>query len=184
MLPFQVNDSIQLKVIQSQDRDELYSLIDENRVILREWLLWVDKRQSPEDLDTVIEIWIRNYEERNGFDAGVWYNQELVGMIGLHYIDWKNKATSIGYFLSESAQGKGIITTSIRKLSTYLFNELKLNRIVIQCAENNIKSRSIPEKIGFINEGTSRQAQWLYDHYENIVTYSLLSSDWQEEGSK
>ncbi|MEI2279999.1 MULTISPECIES: hypothetical protein [Paenibacillus] len=35
-----------------------------------------------------------------------------------------------------------------------------------------------------INEGTSRQAQWLYDHYENIVTYSLLSSDWQEEGSK
>lgn len=35
-----------------------------------------------------------------------------------------------------------------------------------------------------INEGTSRQAQWLYDHYENIVTYSFLFSDRQEEGSK
>jgi ribosomal-protein-serine acetyltransferase len=183
MLPFQVNDSIQLKLIQSQDRDKLYSLIDENRVILREWLLWVDKRQSPNDLDPVIEMWARNYEERNGFDAGVWFNEELVGMIGLHYIDWKNKATSIGYFLSESAQGKGIITTSIQKLSTYLFNGLKLNRIIIQCAENNIKSRAIPEKMGFINEGTSRQAQWLYDHYEGIVTYSLLSGDWQEEAS-
>lgn len=181
MLPFQVNDSIQLKLIQSQDRDKLYSLIDENRVILREWLLWVDKRQTPDDLDPVIEMWTRNFEERNGFDAGVWFNEELVGMIGLHYIDWKNKATSIGYFLSKSAQGKGIITTSIQKLSTYLFHELKLNRIIIQCAENNIKSRVIPEKMGFINEGTSRQAQWLYDHYENIVTYSLLSSDGQKE---
>lgn len=180
MLPFQVNDSMELKLIQSQDRDELYALIDENRAILREWLLWVDRRQSPDDLDAVIQVWSRNYEERNGFDAGVWFNNTLVGMLGLHYIDWKNKATSIGYFLSESAQGKGIITTSIEKLIPYLFNDLKLNRIIIQCAENNIKSRAIPEKIGLISEGTSRQAQWLYDHYENIVTYSLLSSDWQE----
>ncbi|MBU5352065.1 hypothetical protein ACN9MH_16630 [Paenibacillus silvae] len=71
MLPFQVNDAIQLKLIQPQDRDELYSLIDLNRVFLREWLLWVDKRQSPEDLDAVIEVWRRNYEENYGFEAGV-----------------------------------------------------------------------------------------------------------------
>ncbi|GGH49424.1 ribosomal-protein-serine acetyltransferase [Paenibacillus silvae] len=184
MLPFQVNDAIQLKLIKPQDRDELYSLFDLNRVFLREWLLWVDKRQSPDDLDAVIEVWTRNYEENNGFDAGVWFNQELVGMIGLHYIDWRNKATSIGYFLSESSQGRGIVTTAIEKLITYLFNDLKLNRVIIQCAENNIRSRAIPEKLGFVNEGTSRQAQWLYDHYENIVTYSLLSSEWQECVSK
>ncbi|WP_338587169.1 GNAT family protein [Paenibacillus sp. Y5S-9] len=178
MLPFQVNESIVLKLIQSRDRDELYALIDENRKYLRAWLLWVDKRQSPSDLDSVIEVWTHNYEERNGFDSGIWFNGQLVGMLGLHYIDWNNRATSIGYFLAESAQGKGIITKSIEQLLKYLFNELKLNRVIIQCAENNFKSRAIPEKIGFTNEGTSREAQWVYDHYENIVTYSLLSSEW------
>ncbi|MCK6076963.1 GNAT family N-acetyltransferase [Paenibacillus silvae] len=116
MLPFQVNDAIQLKLIQPQNRDELYSLIDLNRVFLREWL--------------------------------------------------------------------GIITTAIKKLITYLFNDLKLNRVIIQCAESNIRSRAIPENLGFVNEGTSRQAQWLYDHYEIIVTNSLLSSEWQECVSK
>ncbi|PRA07998.1 MULTISPECIES: GNAT family N-acetyltransferase [unclassified Paenibacillus] len=179
MLPFQVNESIVLKLIKSQDRDELYALIDENRKYLRTWLLWVDKRQSPKDLDSVIELWTRNYEERNGFDSGICFNGQLVGMLGLHYIDWNNRATSIGYFLAESAQGKGIITKSIERLLKYLFNELKLNRVIIQCAENNLKSRAIPEKIGFSNEGTSREAQWVYDHYENIVTYSLLSSEWR-----
>ncbi|MET1170711.1 MULTISPECIES: GNAT family N-acetyltransferase [Paenibacillus] len=139
MLPFQVNESIVLKLIQSRDRDELYALIDENRKYLRAWLLWVDKRQSPSDLDSVIEVCTHNYEEKNGFDSGIWFNEQLL---------------------------------------KYLFNELKLNRVIIQCAENNFKSRAIPEKIGFSNEGTSREAQWVYDHYENIVTYSLLSSEW------
>ncbi|NUU79769.1 GNAT family N-acetyltransferase [Paenibacillus xylanilyticus] len=178
MLPFQVNESILIKLIRLQERDELYTLIDENRAHLREWLLWVDKRQSPIDLDPILAMWIQNYEDRNGFDAGVWRDGKLVGMIGLHYIDWKNKVTSIGYFLAESAEGKGIITKSITRLLEILFSELKLNRIIIQCAETNLKSRSVPERIGFINEGISREAQWLYDHYENIVTYSMLSSDW------
>lgn len=63
MFPFQVNESIVINLIQPQERDELYTLIDENRMHLREWLLWVDKRQSPEDLDPVIEMWKQNYED-------------------------------------------------------------------------------------------------------------------------
>lgn len=86
--------------------------------------------------------------------------------------------TSIGYFLAASAEGQGIVTKSITRLLDVLFNEMKLNRVIIQCAETNLKSRSIPERVGFINEGISREAQWLHDHYENIVTYSMLSSDW------
>ena len=114
MFPFQVNESILINIIQPRDRDELYTLIDENRAHLRKWLLWVDKRKSPSDLDCVIAMWAQNVEERNEFDAGIWYKHKLVGMIGLHYIDWKNKETSIGYLLSESAEGRGIISTSIK----------------------------------------------------------------------
>ncbi|MCM3172090.1 GNAT family protein [Paenibacillus sp. MER 99-2] len=180
MFPFQVNESILINIIQPKDRDELYSLIDENRAHLRKWLLWVDKRKSPSDLDSVIAMWAQNVEKRNGFDAGIWYNHKLVGMIGLHYIDWKNKETSIGYLLSESVEGRGIISTSIKALLGYFFTEFKLNRVIIQCAETNLRSRSIPERIGFVEEGISREAQWLYDHYENIVTYSMLSSDWNK----
>ncbi|WP_274523368.1 hypothetical protein [Metasolibacillus meyeri] len=29
-------------------------------------------------------------------------------------------------------------------------------------------------------EGIKRNGQWLYDHYEDIVTYSLLAKDWQK----
>ncbi|MGG3941177.1 GNAT family protein [Peribacillus psychrosaccharolyticus] len=176
MFSFQVDDELKIELIQQQHKEELFRLIDTNREHLRKWLLWVDKRQTAEDFDTIIPQWISKFANNDGFDAGIRYNERLVGMIGLHHIDWKNKATSIGYFLSEEAQGNGIITKCVRALITYLFNELDLHRIEIQCAETNHRSRTIPIKLGFFEEGVTRDGQWLYDHYENLITYSLLKS--------
>jgi ribosomal-protein-serine acetyltransferase len=179
MFSYKVDEEISIELLQQHHKEELYELIDSNREHLRKWLLWVDKRKSADDLEPIIPIWIRNYADNNGFDAGIRYNGQLVGMIGLHYIDWKNNATSIGYFLSEEAQGKGIITRAVSSLLKYLFETLKLNRVEIQVAVNNHKSIAIPERLGFVSKGITRDGQWLYDHYEDIVTYSMLAKDWK-----
>ena len=175
MFTFKVDDNIEIELLQQQHKEELYTLIDKNRDHLRRWLLWVDKRRSAEDFEPIIPIWLTNYANNNGFDAGIRYNGKLVGMVALHYIDWKNKATSIGYFLAEEDQGKGIIPKSVQALIDYLFGVLDLHRIEIQCAINNSKSIAIPERLGFSKEGIKKDGQWLYDHYEDIVTYSLLN---------
>jgi ribosomal-protein-serine acetyltransferase len=181
MFTFKVDNEIEIELLQQHHKEELFNLIDENRDHLRKWLLWVDKRKSAEDFEPIIPIWITNYAHNNGFDAGIRYNGKLVGMVGLHYIDWKNKATSIGYFLSEQAHGNGIVTKSLKSLIGYLFEVMKLHRIEIQCAVNNFKSISIPVKLGFSIEGIKKDGQWLYDHYEDIVTYSLLKKDWDQQ---
>lgn len=178
MFSFKVDEDISIELLQQYNKVELYNLIDSNREHLRKWLLWVDKRKSPDDFESIIPVWIRNYADNNGFDAGIRYKGKLVGMIGLHYIDWKNSTTSIGYFLSEESQGKGIVTRSVSALLNYIFRTLKINRVEIQCAVGNHKSKAIPERLGFINEGIKRDGQWLYDRYEDIVTYSLLSKEW------
>ncbi|WP_409291439.1 GNAT family N-acetyltransferase [Peribacillus sp. SCS-37] len=141
-------------------------------------LFVVDKRQSPEDLVPIFPAWLKNYADNNGFDAGIRFNGELIGMIGLHYIDWQNRSTSIGYFLSESAQGKGIITRCVTSLLDYIFTVLGLYRVEIKCAESNLRSRAIPERLGFTLEGTMRGGQFLYDHYEDIAVYSMLAPEW------
>ncbi|MEE3956089.1 GNAT family protein [Peribacillus frigoritolerans] len=180
MFSFKVDNQIGIELLQQQHKEELFKLVDNNREHLRKWLLWVDKRKSAQDFEPIISIWINNYANNNGFDAGIRYNGKLVGMIGLHYIDWKNKATSIGYFLSEEAQGNGIITKSVSSLVNYLFKELDLNRIEIQVAVNNLKSITIPRRLGFVQEGIKRDGQWLYDHYEDLITFSLLKNDWEK----
>jgi ribosomal-protein-serine acetyltransferase len=181
MFSYRVDEEISIELLQQHHKEELYNLIDSNREHLRKWLLWVDKRKSADDFEPIIPMWIKNYGDNNGLDAGIRYNGKLVGMVGLHYIDWKNSTTSIGYFLSEEAQGKGIITRTVNALLKYLFETLKINRVNIQVAVKNQKSIAIPERLGFVSEGIIRDGQWLYDHYEDLVTYSLLAKDWNNK---
>lgn len=176
-----VNERTSIDLLQQHNKGELFALIDSNREHLRKWLLWVDKRKSPEDFEPIIPLWISNYANNNGFDAGIRYDGELVGMIGLHYIDWQNKITSIGYFVSEEHQGKGIVTSCVRSLLHHVFDKLKLNKVLIQCATDNSRSRAIPVRLGFREEGISRDGQWLYDHYVDLVTYSLLRREWETQ---
>lgn len=57
---------------------------------------------------------------------------------------------------------------------------MKLNKVEIRVAVENKKSRSIPEKLGFVNDGCIRQAEWLYDHYVNDFICGMLAQDWKE----
>ncbi|WP_336296604.1 GNAT family protein [Bacillus pinisoli] len=54
---------------------------------------------------------------------------------------------------------------------------MDLNRVEIRVADENIKSRAIPERLGFINEGKVQNAEWLYDHYVDHIIYSKLRED-------
>ncbi|WP_259339653.1 GNAT family N-acetyltransferase [Mesobacillus zeae] len=101
----------------------------------------------------------------------------MFGMIGLHYIDWWNKTTEIGYWLSEEQQGNGIMTRTVNSLIQHCFNELDLNRIIIRAASENTQSCAIPARLGFIEEGILREAQFLHGKYHDLVHYSKLRGD-------
>lgn len=103
----------------------------------------------------------------------------MAGQIEYNYLDWVNRKTEIGYWLGASYQGKGLVTKSCRVLIDYAFNELKLNRVEMQCGAENARSRKIPENLGFREEGVIRQAQWLHDHFVDLVIYGMLAGEWR-----
>ena len=39
-------------------------------------------------------------------------------------------------------------------------------------------SRAIPKRLGFTQEGVQKDAEWLYDHFVDLVMYSMLASQW------
>jgi ribosomal-protein-serine acetyltransferase len=60
------------------------------------------------------------------------------------------------------------------------FDTWKLNRITIECATDNSRSRAIPERLGFRLEGIVRGIEWLHDHYVDHAMYGLLRSDYRK----
>lgn len=178
MLSHRVSEDVELKILETRHAEELYQLIDMNRKHLRQWLGWVDGTTRSEQILKFIESTLKAFSENNGVNLGIFYKGKLAGSIGFHSIDWNHGKTSIGYWLAEKYQGLGLMTRSCKVLVDYAFGELSLNRVEIRAAEENCKSRAIPERLSFVKEGTIRQAEWLYDHYVDHVVYGLLKDDW------
>jgi ribosomal-protein-serine acetyltransferase len=114
-----------------------------------------------------------------GFQCGIWFHGILAGVIGFHGIDWMNRNVEIGYWLGEKFQGQGIMTKTCHALVDYAFYNYELNRVQIRCATGNKKSNAIIERLGFIKEGTTRQAEFLYDHYVDLFVYGMTSDIWK-----
>ena len=179
MFKYAVNNDVSLKLLESRHAEELFSLTDRNREYLREWLPWIDGTTKVESTRDFISSSRLSFAENRGLNLGIFYKDQIAGCIGLHEIDRGNRKTSIGYWLGAEYQGKGIMTSSCRVLIDYAFNDLLLNRVEIRAAVTNSRSRSIPERLGFVNEGIVRQAEWLYDHYVDHVIYGMLRDEWR-----
>jgi ribosomal-protein-serine acetyltransferase len=177
-----IHESAVLKEILPRHAVSLHRAIDENRQHLRRWLPWVDASTTPDYTRSFIEHARRQNDARQGFHCALWIEGKVAGVIGLHSIDWSNRTTTIGYWIVESAQGKGLATRASAAVITHCFAVLDLHRIEIHCATENTRSRRIPERLGFSLEGTLREVEWLYDHYVDHAIYGLLRQEWQTGG--
>ncbi len=108
----------------------------------------------------VIETTLHGFAAGREVNAGIWYQDELVGTIGLH-INRSNQSASIGYWIGRAYEGRGIMTRSCRALITYAFGELALHRIEIRANMDNIRSRALATrvKVGSFGEETGTSTQ-------------------------
>lgn len=175
----EIDSDLHLKPVALAHAPELFDLVDRNRAHLRQWLPWLDFNQTVADSTNFIERSIKLADEGAGLVTLIMHKNRMCGVIGYNRIDSLNSACDIGYWLAETEQKLGIMSRSTQALIEYAFTDLKMNRIGIAAAVQNSKSRAIPERFGFTAEGIIREAEWLYDHFVDLVQYSLLRSEWE-----
>lgn len=180
MFSLSVDADTRLELLEEHHAEELFAVVDRNRSYLRRWLPWLDQNTSPEHTRVFIRANLHQFAARNGFACALRHQGAITGVLGLHAIDWPNRKTSVGYWLDEARQGKGLITKACATLLDHVFGELGLHIVEIGCAVGNDKSCSIPERLGFRREGVLRQREWLYDHFVDHVIYTMLVSEWRQ----
>jgi ribosomal-protein-serine acetyltransferase len=134
---------------------------------------------SIEDTRTYLAGALAQRARNDGFGALVVDGETIIGSMGFHRIDWANRATSLGYWLSADRQGAGIMTAAVRALVCHAFTAWELHRVEIDAAVANVRSRAIPERLGFVEEGVRRDGERFGDRYVDLVVYSMLAPDWR-----
>jgi ribosomal-protein-serine acetyltransferase len=173
------DNGIELRRVSAVDCDKLYAAIDRNRARLRTWLPWVSHTFQQSDLFEFIRQRELDNAARVSLTTTIWCAGQLCGAIGLHAIDQRHRSSSIGYWLDEAYEGRGIMTRACRAIVNEGFREYGLHRIEIRCATGNSGSSAIARRLGFIEEGILREAEWLYDHWVDLRVFSMLEQDWK-----
>lgn len=181
MLSLKVDDETELRSYRENDAEELFAQVMANFEHLRPFLHWVNEDYS---LETAREFIIQNKiaaDDKQREGLGIFRDGRLVGSVGFVRFDWIARSAEIGYWISKKFEGKGVITKSCKTLINYAFGDLEMNRIEIRCATENVRSRAIPEKLGFQLEGILRQSLWRHTRLYDVAVYGILAAEWREK---
>ena len=173
--PYLIGDKIYLRPLERDDAPTLQPWINDsdvtrtlliyrpvNRVLEEEF---VDKALRS-DHDVVLGITVRETDR-------------LIGVAGLHLIDFKNRHSGFGITIGEKGEwGKGYGSEATQLMVGYAFNTLNLNRVWLEAYEYNQRGIHIYEKVGFLKEGTLRQDHYLEGRYWNTILMGILREDW------
>jgi ribosomal-protein-serine acetyltransferase len=148
-----------LRLLRRDDAEELHALVEGERERLAVWMPWA----ADQDLAGTVaylDEGRQQLEANQGFQTALIRDGRIAGSVGFHALDWTNRSTSIGYWLSAEVEGRGLMTAAVRALVDHALDGWRLHRVTIEAAVGNARSRAIPERLGFREEGIMRAPSW------------------------
>ncbi|WP_137671792.1 GNAT family N-acetyltransferase [Agarivorans sp. Toyoura001] len=143
------------------------------------WLDWMEEDYPEEESRSWLALSQAAIAKNIAFDMGIFANQggQFLGAIAINRIEWNYRAANLGYWVRDSASGKGIATEAVRLMADYAFNGLQLNRLELVIAEQNIASRRVAEKAGAHYESLARSRVIDFGQPCHAAIYSLIADD-------
>jgi ribosomal-protein-serine acetyltransferase len=175
-------EDARLRLLSTADAPELHTLIMSNREHLAQWLGWA-ATQTFQDTLEFIHRSERQVAANESFHCAIVCEDRIAGVISYMEVDWRHRRTVLGYWLDADHQGRGLMTGAVRLMVDHAIAVWELNRIEIRAAVENCKSRAIPERLGFDQEGVLRQAELVNGRYLDSVVYSMLAADWNKRST-
>ncbi|ACJ16186.1 N-acetyltransferase [Thermococcus onnurineus NA1] len=102
-------------------------------------------------------------------------SRSLVGLVGLHKIDFHNGRAELGYFIGKEYWGRGYASEAVSLAVRYAFEWLNLRKVYAHVYESNGASIRILEKNGFKLAGRWRKHQYVPgEGFVDVLCYELF----------
>lgn len=174
-------DLVTLRPIRADDADDIARILREDPEVALLTGLVHSGTQEPAlpPIEKMREIYGGWAEADDRLVLGVVDNAggALVGEVVL--MDWErgNRACGFRTLIGAAGRGRGLGTEAIRLIVQYGLREMGLHRIRLQVYDFNPRARHVYEKIGFVHEGTGREALRFDDRWIDVHYMAILATD-------
>ncbi len=103
---------------------------------------------------------------------------KLIGSLAFDSIDWRTRAAEFGIVIGDKSYwNQGYGTEAVRLLVGHGFHMLNLHRIYLHVYETNPRAIRAYQKVGFVEEGRERQAEFRGGRYIDVLRMSILRDE-------
>jgi ribosomal-protein-alanine N-acetyltransferase len=141
----------------------------------------VEPLQTVQQVEELILLLEARFAARAGIRWALTFGRDdrVMGTIGFPFIDPEARRAEIGYEVAPEYWGRGLATEAVRRLATYGFEELGLNRIEATTSLGNAASIRVLDKAGFTEEGVLREYRYWRGGFHDLRMFSLLRREYQ-----
>ena len=160
-----IKDSDALSIFQYASDEEVtkYNLFDVHRSI--------------DDTIKFIELMKTKYKQKNTLDYAIILKEtnETIGTGGFFDLDKVPVSVEIGYIISKTYWGKGIVKEAMEVLIKYVFEVLDVHRVEGYHFAENVNSGKVQRKLGMTYEGEQKDKLLVRGEYRTLKLYGLIN---------
>jgi ribosomal-protein-serine acetyltransferase len=172
MFVLPVDAEIELVLAEERHAEEVAALIVRNQRRLARWEPWAEHPATVAALRSYIRGCLDGFATGTQVQTYIRVGGRLVGSCGLR-VNPRTRTGEIGYWLDADHEGRGIASRAARALVAGGFRERGLVRMELRTAVDNVRSRALAERLGFVHEATQRGAQVFATRRADMVLYAL-----------
>jgi len=172
--PFLIGEHVYLAPVEVEDLDHYLKWLNDQEVTR-----FLNTR-FPLNQDIEKEHLLSMVKEKDTVILGIHLKEpdKLIGNTGLHRIQQVDRNAVFGIVIGDKEEwSKGYGTEATELMVYFGFQTLNLNRIELEVFVYNERAIQCYEKVGFIREGTRRQARYYDGKYHDIIQMGILRQE-------
>ncbi|HEY5821067.1 MAG TPA: GNAT family protein [Propionibacteriaceae bacterium] len=166
------------RLVRLEDAAALAQLQQDNRDFLARW----DPVRAPgfftdDGQRSLIEVALHLYEQGVAVPHVIVCGERIVGRINLNsVVRGAFQSCSMGYWLSETDNGRGLATSAVREMVELAFDELRLHRVEAGTLLDNVASQRVLERNGFVRFGVAPKYLNIAGQWQDHALYQRLAA--------
>jgi ribosomal-protein-alanine N-acetyltransferase len=167
-VPTLTHGEVTVRPVRMRDSHAISRLLKDNREWLKQWEATVPHSFTAPPARHMIKSVLRLARQDQVAPFVIEYRGRVVGQITLSGISFGSLASgAIGYWVAESAAGKGITPSAVALVTDWAFTTLGIHRVEVCIRPENIASLRVVRKLGMRYEGLRRR-------------YIHIDGDWRD----